>query len=107
MGAGFLDQHLGFWYSGTAAESEQLLAELHASLASNAVPYAQRQQTDALLVYAGYGWGAGALAYEFQFANAVSNASSECGCVASNNNDLFLEETGDTCWANTDDWCSR
>ena len=101
----WLDNHVGLWYDGGAAKCDALVQDLHADLDAAGVVYAQRQQADALLVYAAFGFGAGPMAVEYQFAACTSDAPAECACDASNNNDLFEAATGDSCWADGDDWC--
>ena len=95
---------MGLWYSGGAEKCARLVADLHADLAAAGVPYAQRQQADALLVYAGFG---SAMSVEYQFADCTSDAPEECACDASNNDATFLAKTGDSCWALGDDWCTE
>ncbi|KAH8094278.1 hypothetical protein JL720_4272 [Aureococcus anophagefferens] len=102
----WLDQHLGLWYAGGEEKCDALISDLHADLEAAGVPFAERQQADALLIYAGFGYGAGALAVEYQFADCTADAPSECACDASNNDGLFEATTGDTCWALGDDWCA-
>ena len=102
----WLDQHLGLWYAGGEEKCDALISDLHADLEAAGVPFAERQQADALLIYAGFGYGAGALAVEYQFADCAADAPSECACDASNNDGLFEATTGDTCWALGDDWCA-
>ena len=69
------------------------------------VPYAERQQPDAHLFYAGYD-GPFALEYQFEHCDADrADAPAECGCTGDNNEDTWYNLTGDTCWAMGDDWC--
>ncbi|KAH8066579.1 hypothetical protein JL722_1026 [Aureococcus anophagefferens] len=68
----WLDQHLGLWYAGGEEKCDALISDLHADLEAAGVPYAERQQADALLIYAGFGYGAGALAVEYQFADCAA-----------------------------------
>ena len=99
----YLDQHLGVWYSGGEASCQARASALRVLLAD--VPYAERQQPDAHLFYAGYD---GPFALEYQFENCDADradAPAECGCTGNNNEDTWYNLTGDTCWAMGDDWC--
>ena len=99
----YLDQHLGIWYSGGEASCQARASALRVLLAD--VPYAERQQPDAHLFYAGYD-GPFALEYQFEHCDADrADAPAECGCTGNNNEDTWYNLTGDTCWAMGDDWC--
>jgi hypothetical protein len=99
-----LDQHLGMWYSGGGDAANALAARIKKDLGAAGVPFAERQQADARLLYVAF--STGALAIEYQFANGASDAPSECACVADNNDATFEAQTGDACWALGDDWCA-
>lgn len=101
----YLDQHVGLWFSGNKTDCNRRGDALRELLSTSSTPFAERQQTDAHLMYTGYD---GPFAIEYQFESCSlgkPDAASECGCDSKNNEDIWYDETGDSCWSEGDDWC--
>ena len=66
----------------------------------------ERSEPDAHEMYSGYD---GPMTWEWQFENCdagAPDAPSECACVPSNNDQVWMEQSGGGCVEQADDWCS-
>ncbi|KAH8095683.1 tRNA (adenine-N6-)-methyltransferase [Aureococcus anophagefferens] len=97
----YLDQHLGIWYSGGEASCQARASALRVLLAD--VPYAERQQPDAHLFYAGYD---GPFALEYQFEHCDADRGRAASAAARATTRAWRNLTGDA-WAMGDDRCER
>ena len=102
----WLDQHVGLWYGGAADGCAARASAIRAALEADGVPVGERSEPDAHEMYSGYD---GPMTWEWQFENCdagAPDAPSECACVPSNNDQVWMEQSGGGCVEQADDWCS-